>query len=309
MKYKCYRLTFPKGLRMGKGRIDTSEIEIPGDVLFSAILNEASKISGQCCERIIEETRNGNLLFTDAFPYIGEEYFLPKPYIQINSESGNSSEKKEFKKLNYIPLSKWEEFLQGRGNPMELNRHFQNFGKKSIDTKIFYSEERDHEIYNLSYFRFHKGNGLYFILGFHENQNLIYDLLKSIGYTGIGGKKSIGLGRFTLEERPLPKTLEQKLNTEKPSMLLSTSMATKEELEMKTLEDSSYMLTRRGGFIHSEDKRGKNTPTSRKKAMHFFKPGSIFKQPFQGDLFPVDYHFVHPIYRYGKPFWMEVDIL
>ena len=52
------------------------------------------------------------------------------------------------------------------------------------------------------HFYFNDGNGLYIIVGFQDEKvkNLFEELLESLSYTGVGGKKSTGLGRFEYQE-------------------------------------------------------------------------------------------------------------
>ena len=144
-------------------------------------------------------------------------------------------------------------------------------------------------------------------MGFENSsrQELFDNLLYSLSFTGIGGKKTSGLGKFEIQEEELPKEISDKINSEKSNMLLTSSMAREDELE-KIDEDANYALIRRGGFIYSEDKIGRKNNVKRKRTMHFFKSGSIFNKKFEGDIFRVDDGFVHPVYRYGIPMWLEV---
>ncbi|MDO5719086.1 MAG: type III-A CRISPR-associated RAMP protein Csm4 [Tissierellia bacterium] len=305
MKFIIYKLEFQKGLRIGNGRIDLAEIEIPADIIFSSIINEAGNQDINLCEDLIDE-----ILLSDAFPYVKDEFFLPKPLINIANNSGDSSEKKEFKKLKYIPLSRWDIFIKGDSDPRELNEIFQNHGEKIVDTRINYNESGKHDIYNIGYYRFYKDSGLYFILGYKsdELQEMIDELLYSLSFTGIGGKKSTSLGKFKMIEEDMPDILEKRINKEKSNMILTTSMAKEEELKSLFKGKSNYSLKRRGGFIYTEDDNALKSISKRKRTMHFFKSGSIFSERYYGDLFRVDSGFDHPVYRYSKPIWMEVDL-
>ena len=42
-------------------------------------------------------------------------------------------------------------------------------------------------------------------------KNLFEELLESLSYTGVGGKKSTGLGRFEYQESEISTNLEKKL--------------------------------------------------------------------------------------------------
>lgn len=307
MEYKIYKMYFKTGVRCGTGKIESNSIEIPSDIIFSAIINEASKANEKILQDILDSFKEKKIILSDAFPFIDAEYLLPKPLISFTKNDGDSSEKKLYKKIDHIPISVFNEYVRGNSDPREILNKTENLGLIQIDTKIQKRIEGDNEIYNLSYFRFNKNNGLYFILGFEDErlEKLLHHLIYSIGITGIGGKKTSGLGKFEIIEEELPNNILNKINSEKANMLLTSSMAREDELE-KIDEDSNYALIRRGGFIYSEDKIGRKNNVKRKRTMHFFKSGSIFNKKFEGDIFRVDDGFVHPVYRYGIPMWLEV---
>ena len=101
--FAFYKLEFPKGVHFGKGMLNDSTNTFHADMLFSALYIEALKIGKESL--FYEMTDKRELLFSDAFPYIGETYFLPKPMIYVEpSKKGNSSEKKFFKKLQYLRI-------------------------------------------------------------------------------------------------------------------------------------------------------------------------------------------------------------
>ena len=110
--FAFYKLEFPKGVHFGKGMLNDSTNTFHADMLFSALYIEALKIGKESL--FYEMTDKRELLFSDAFPYIGETYFLPKPMIYVEpSKKGNSSEKKFFKKLQYLPAEELDAFLSG----------------------------------------------------------------------------------------------------------------------------------------------------------------------------------------------------
>lgn len=307
MKYNIYKMYFKTGVRCGTGKTESNSIEIPSDIIFSALINEASRVSGETLNEVLGYFKDRKIRMSDAFPFIGEEYLLPKPLISFEKNTGDSSEKKLYKKITHIPISDFSKYVEGSSDPQEILDKTENLGIRQIDTKIMKRPEGDNEIYNLSYFRFNEESGLYFIFGFEdENQMKLFEsLIEALGYTGIGGKKTSGLGKFEVVKKDLPKEISNKIDSEKANMLLTSSMAREDELE-NIDEDANYALIRRGGFIYSEGEEGKNTTVKRKRTMHFFKSGSIFNEKFEGDIFRVDDGFVHPVYRYAVPMWLEV---
>ena len=92
MKYYMFRLSFPYGVHFGDGNLDSSNMTFHADTLFSALFIEAVKSGEQVAQQLLENTKKGNVVLSDAFPYIGDTYYLPKPlvYIQRNEDVGLS---------------------------------------------------------------------------------------------------------------------------------------------------------------------------------------------------------------------------
>lgn len=112
MEYRIYKLTFPSGVHFGNGNLNDSEDAFGADVLFSALYIEALKM--KLADTFFDSVKNSNIIFSDAFPYVGERYLLPKPRIHIEVEkNGDSIQKKQIKKLKYIDIEKIESFFEG----------------------------------------------------------------------------------------------------------------------------------------------------------------------------------------------------
>lgn len=99
MDYTLYCLEFMNGVHFGKGNLDRTEITFHADTLFSALFQEALKLGKQ--ERFLRSVSDGRIVLSDAFPYIGRTYYVPKPMIpvQIQEEKkqGDSRQKKRLK--------------------------------------------------------------------------------------------------------------------------------------------------------------------------------------------------------------------
>ena len=83
------------------------------------------------------------------------------------------------------------------------------------------------------------------------------------------------------------------------------SVAIPAEDEKEAIKGSNYSLLRRGGFVQSENYF--ETPL-KKKVTYSFAPGSCFKKRFKGTILDVSNYGNHPVYRYGKPLFLGVDI-
>lgn len=312
MQFTIYRLHFSIGVHFGAGSLWDSMNTLPADTFFSALCQEALARSGETeLEALAATVREGAFRLSDLFPFVGEELYLPKPLYPVTSEQeGDSIIKKSFKKLKYIPVSQWDTYLRGELNPVEAVGQLQQLGKSSVRTMSASRapeklDSGDMLPYSVGVYQFRPSCGLYLIAGFADEnlQNQFDALLYSLSYSGIGGKRSAGLGRFTVEKRAVPAVLEQRLHGNKtPCMALSVCMAEPDELE-SVMEGARYLLLKRSGFIASPDYAPE---LRRKRDFYSFCAGSCFERRFAGNIFDVGGSGAHPVYRYAAALWMEM---
>jgi CRISPR-associated protein Csm4 len=160
--------------------------------------------------------------------------------------------------------------------------------------------------YSVGVYHFAKENGLYLIAGFaaQEQQNVFEALLEALAYSGLGGKRSAGLGHFTVEKRALPAALTARLQPAAGScMALSVCMAQPAQMEA-AIEGAYYLLAKRTGFVLSETYAPEQR---RKRDFYAFRAGSCFAAPFVGDVFDVAGSGAHPVYRYAVPLWLRLS--
>ncbi len=116
MNYTLYQLEFQNGVRFGSGNLDSTEITFHADTFFSALFQEALKFGKE--KEFLLRIEKGKLLFSDAFPYMGKCFYIPKPVIHIEPKADQSREIQEkrnfFKNLKYIPQENLEIFFQRR---------------------------------------------------------------------------------------------------------------------------------------------------------------------------------------------------
>ena len=220
MKFAVYRLSFSAGVHFGTGTLWSGANTLPADTLFSALCLEAAAQRGEAgISALVDLVRQRRLCFSDLFPFIGEELYLPKPLIPIQrEENGDSVVKKSFKKLKYIPVSQLDLYLQGRLNPLAAVETLKTLGSFAVRTMAASRSEEKLESgetlpYSVGVYRFAKGNGLYTLVGFDtaQTQEQFEHLLDSLSYSGLGGKRSAGLGRFSVTKSALPESLEKRL--------------------------------------------------------------------------------------------------
>ena len=303
MKYRSYHLSFPHGIHIGERNLDESLPEFRSDTLFSALYMEALKISDEMADRFLQGTSKGEILLSDAFPFIGETDYLPKPMWAVESpdQQGDSVIKKAFKALSYVPMNSIGTYLEGKLDAVAEKEKLSGLGRHWLKVSASIAGEEETRPYRVGSFHFGGGNGLFLIVGSEDNEktDLTEELLRALSYTGIGGKRSAGFGRFCIERIG---DLDSSAFEDPGSlfMSLSTSLPTDAELE-DACDGASFQLIRRGGFIASET----YAPEQRKKKdLYVMSAGSCFLKKFSGDVYDVGEGGSHPVYRYAKPiFW------
>lgn len=110
----------------------------------------------------------------------------------------------------------------------------QDLDKHSMKVSVGILGNEEPMPYRVSSFHFNDGSGLYIIVGTEtvKESEMFYDLLESLSYQGLGGKKSSGLGRFDFLEKELPEALNKRIDNKATHyMLLSTALPEDDEFE------------------------------------------------------------------------------
>lgn len=309
MEYKGYKLSFPNGVHFGNNALENSEYTFSADTLFSALCQEAVKYGNDYLEKLYDLCKNGDILLSDGFPFINDNYYIPKPTIRIEFDNKKDYKaKKAFKNLKYIPVDKLDDFLNGRLDTSAEKEYFnENFGRSFIKTSIIKDDEETTP-YRIGIYQYHKQSGLYIIVGYNSIDNLYFieELLDSLSLAGIGGRRSTGLGRFELKPiKDVNSVFANRLNKKGSShMTLSISLPKEDEIE-DALLGSKYVLVKRSGFVSSNSYADTNM---RKNDMYLLKSGAFIKNTYVGDVYDVSDGGNHPVYKYGKPMFMEVSV-
>jgi CRISPR-associated protein Csm4 len=304
MAPRLFKLNFATA-HFGTGGLETSEPLLRADTLFSALCQEALHVSSAHFEQIVSAARIGTLLLSDGLPYVEDIYLLPKPVVRIAAGESDSSLKKQFKKVSYIPLSLIDSFVAGSSDVSELNSIQSRIGVSSIYGKVFSRNgKKDAEPYRVGVFSFTESAGLWVLAtGTADELTLVSDLLAGLAESGVGGERSAGMGRFTLTQTDVlpPLLAERTAPTDKSprKMTLTTALPRDDELE-SALEGATAVPVRRSGFVASNTYA--DTPL-RKRDLYKFAAGSVFRSPFTGDVFDVQQDSAHPVWSYAKPIW------
>ncbi len=307
MKYVIYKLEFQTAVHFGTGRLNETTYIFHADQLFSALYIEALKAG--TADAFYEMVKKGDIVFSDAMPYVGDNYLIPKPMVYVqNDRKGSSEQKKAYKKLKYIPVDELDNFLQGKmdisHNPMD------GYGfEKQRNMVQVRTDENDSKPYRVGEFYYRNGNGLYVIVGYEKETEicLFEELMEAVSYVGIGGKRASGLGKFTFIKAKKSTELERLLqNKSEINILITGALPQDSELE-DALEDATYLLEKRSGFavapIGMQVEEEKDW--QKKKDLYIFSAGSCFKKQFQGDIYDVSKG-QYPIYRYAKAMFLGV---
>lgn len=299
MKYKIYRLKFPYGVHFGGNSLDESKTNFSADTLFSALYQEALANSSNVAQEFYESVKGNKILFSDAFPYIGDTNYLPKPMIRIvkKEREGDSVIKKAYKNLKYIPMNQMDTYINGKLNPAEECLRLKSLGVRTLKTSAAIHGYEETMPYHIGVYYYNDGCGLYVIVGFESGseENMFYDLLDALSFSGIGGKRSSGFGRFEIE------SIEDVHLPQQGNNYMTLSISLPEENELDLLKDANYQVMKRGGFVGSESY---SDEYRKKRDLFMISAGACFKMTYHGDVYDVSNGGKHPVYRYGKPiFW------
>lgn len=304
MDYSIYKLRFKGSVHFGNGSLSSSNNTFMADTLFSSLCVEAIKRDSKKLEELYGYVNDGKLLFSDAFPYNESDLFLPKPLL-LNKVC-NSKDKKKLKKLEYIPVRYFDEYLLNQGNYYdEIMSSYSKIGKYESREMVQVKNDDNAEPYYIGTYRFFSRSGLYLIVGCEsiEAKECFDNLFRSLSYTGIGGKRSIGMGVFDYSVEHIDQILELMLSRKRDYyMSLSVSMPKESDREL-VFDDAIYSLIRRSGFVFSDTYASNE---SRKKDFYSFAAGSCFKKTFDGDIYDVSDYGSHPVYQYAKPLLIGV---
>ena len=298
MTYKMYIMNFHTA-HFGAGSLDSSKMTFAADRLFSALVLEAKKM-GKMGE-FVSIAGQDDFVLTDAFPYQSGP-FLPKPIGFPKFEQPDLTtdvkevrrQAKMAKKLQFIPLDKFDSYVN------ETLFKDANHAVTNIVTKN--QPHVDGNLFQVSTVRFRDESCLYVIA---KESELLNELMTSLQYTGIGGKRSSGYGQFDLTILDLPDSFKNRLTKahQGPVMTLTTSLPVNHDLK-NTMGTGSYLLSKSSGFAFSTE----TNENYRKQDLYKFASGSTFSETFTGqivDVRPLD--FPHEVLNYAKPLFFKME--
>ena len=299
MTYKMYIMNFHTA-HFGAGSLDSSKMTFAADRLFSALAIEAKKMGKM--EEFVSIAGQDEFVLTDAFPYKSGP-FLPKPIGFPKFEQPDLTtdvkevrrQAKMAKKLQFIPLDKFDSYVNGT--------LFKDADHAVTNIVTKNQPHVDGNLFQVSTVRFRDASSLYVIANESE---LLNELMASLQYTGIGGKRSSGYGQFDLTILDFPDSFKNRLTKvhQGPVMTLTTSLPVEKELEY-AMETGSYLLSKSSGFALSTETK----ENFRKQDLYKFASGSTFSETYTGqivDVRPLD--FPHEVLNYAKPLFFNMEV-
>lgn len=331
MSYTIYKLKFPSGIHIGDVKyisLDSTSLTVSSDTFFSAIYAEYVRLFQD--KELFELSNNGEFKVSDLFPFKNEELYLPKPFISIErkkeAETKHTVDRKKVKSLSYLTAHQLTDYLNFLRTGENFPQVDDDFGQKQLYTKNQISRTgEDTRLYSIEIFKFNEYSGLYFILKCKDEFTKKFNtVLNSLSYTGIGGKKSSGYGKFIIEKEKISLDKNTKsdiksvqfikssllyddtvVEDNKKYMLLSSYAPQETEVDKIKNDNNTYNLIKRSGFVNSSSYS--NEPQKRGQ-VYMLSSGSVLDFIPQGKLLDLNLHGNHEIYRLGKPIVMGVDL-
>lgn len=328
MSYCLFKLNFTSPVHFGDSEtahsLDSGLLTCHADTLFSALCHAAYAMGGsEQVEWLIQTAQNDQVRFSDCMPWDAQNFYLPRPFhLPKKKPDVQNKDRKALKKAEWIPACEMEACLQTlRGEAVydwSNAKNRSSFGGEYIIERAAVPAEDDAVPYAVGAFCFEPDKGLYFILQYQSeaDRKQIQTLVQALGLSGIGGKTSVGYGKFELQDVLFLNQAEdcRDENTAwlfhalhddgTKKMLLSAALAKESELET-AVEDANFQLLRRSGFMHPITSE---RTLQKKKTQYFFAPGSVFSHDFTGEVFVVGKTESHAVYRYGKPLFLGVAL-
>jgi len=300
------------------------------DTLFAALISAWRLMYSRpefkrLLEGVVEAGQEPPLRLSSAFPYIGQVYFLPRPAIRLEGAGGD---RKRGKQVTYLSWRRAEDLVHSdlpshvqaedtlKGgrlwlHPQEKAEVKRVFGTDSLSQVRPWSSAEAEAMARVTVDRITSASALYYQgmvyfapeCGFYllaevadDYQQPLEDGLHFLGEQGLGGRRSVGLGRFTVEEGG-EREIGVPAGEQNYHWLLSLYHPTADEVKaQRVLDGARYTLITRRGWIYSPDEA-----SQRRRAVRMLAEGSLLPRPAVGDVVNVRpiTQFPHAVYRSG----------
>lgn len=335
----CLRFSSP--LHVGEPRVGLEGCveTVSSDTLFSALANAWATLYGkqsleellaEFCRAAKETSSSPPFLLSSAFPYLGEEFFLPKPFTRPPRVDEDQLESKSLKDSKFLPAYLFGQWIGGELQTADLDKSLkeeeekrkkQKLSAKGILPRLRLDRlDLAANLYFCGQVYFPEDGGLYFLIeGKEKMLGQLHEALRLLGELGLGGERALGFGRFTVREWRKVEEVDAlgflRRDENHPdgigaivkNAFLTLSLYHPSQREMPVLRkilgdretSNGYQLVERGGWVDSPELRS----ALRKKTCRLFAEGSVFQSEPRGCLIDVTPDKApHQVYRYGFAF-------
>lgn len=331
MMYYIFTLKFLTPVHFGDtangGFLDKIAMSCGADTLFAALCQEAALQGEMAVEQFITKVSQRKIVLSSLMPYFCDtqnnedmHFYLPKPLLTSSmrtQEPKSFSEVKRMaaqfkkqKKTAFVRASQIEAFVHSSRQGEAIETECENFAVPYISGKVNLRGEEPLPYYVGSYV-FAANAGLYFICGAENDEDIdaVENLLVSLGYSGIGGKRSSGYGKFELDKSELDESfsyyfrdkgddqeLAKMLHDEDSTLQMCIAPVCPIEDDIAEVKKGTYKLIKRGGFIAAPEL----TENIKRDSVYMIANGSCFAKRLHGQMLEQRFAGVeHGIYRNG----------
>lgn len=331
MNYHLYALQFDSPIHFGSveqgAGIEHTDFSFSSDAFFSALVAELLKAKqDEMIAHLLDKVEKGALRFSSLLPWKRLDgkiaFYLPRPLFVLEpaknvqetfdyqSTCRAATQLKKQKKIKFIRASR----LQMYFSALIGKKPFAEDNDFGIETLRQCANCRELETlpYFVGQFGFKKQAGLYIILGAKDDLDaqIFAKTLDFIGLSGLGGKKSSGLGKFHVEwkqklsdkssENDDAKMLYKMLQAENAPWQMTLAGLIPDKSNLPMVKEGYYSLRRAGGFVTTAS-LGK-----KKNSVCLLNDGSCFKSRLEGTLACLGESDAHPIWRYGYGLYIGI---
>lgn len=313
-----YKLKFDTPVHFGAaelgGKLETINFCYTSDTLFSALCCELA--DNENFSDFLNMVLQGKILLSDLLPYTTENFYLPKPVLLVESEKKiksysldevrkQSTQRKKQKKMEYVRASNLKKYFEALNSSESFMEHT-NFGIANLTQKV--SCRGDESLpYYVAEFSFNYESGLYLIamLDDENYSSTFKKFLSYLGLSGIGGKRSSGLGKFNLVEEIVLNeictnkdlnSIQEMLKNKNSSwqMCISSILPMSEDIPL--LSQSYYRLKKRSGFTTALT----GEYDHKKNSVYMISAGSCLPEKIEGCNIILNKIDGKEIWRFGK---------
>ena len=213
--HRVYRLQFTSPLHVGEPGVGLEGCaeSVASDTLFSALANVWLTLYGKTslealltefCQASQATSQPPPFLISSAFPYLGEQFFFPKPLVKPAKLEEDTSKAKGLKDAPFLSAGVFKNWIGGALQDQDLAWALkEDLSKTEVLPRVRLDRlDMASNLYFCGQVSFPEEGGLYFLAeGTEERLNQLSAVLHSLGSLGLGGERSLGFGRFTVRKK------------------------------------------------------------------------------------------------------------